>query len=67
VYVFPYLFVTLVIIFVSYPYLIFNVGSALRLKQSLHPILIFYPLLILAYARANNLIKTAKKRIPSEG
>tara|TARA_B110000438_G_scaffold206282_1_gene197965 strand:- start:112 stop:1302 length:1191 start_codon:yes stop_codon:yes gene_type:complete len=66
VYVFPYLFVTLVIVFVSYPYLIFNVGSALRLKQSLHPILIFYPLLILAYARANNLIKTAKKRIPSE-
>ena len=66
VYIFPYLFVTLVIIFVSYPYLIFNVGSALRLKQSMHPIVIFYPLLILAYARANNLMKTNTKSVPDD-
>ena len=66
VYILPYFFVALVIVFVSYPYLIFNAGSALRYKQSMHPVLIFYPLLILAYARANNLMKTAKKRNPSE-
>ena len=53
----PYFFVVLVIVFVSYPYLIFNAGSALRIKQALHPVLIFYPLLILAYARVNNLIR----------
>ncbi len=53
----PYLFASLLIIFVSYPYLIFNPGSALRYKQSMHPILIFYPLLILAYARKYSLIK----------
>lgn len=50
-----YLFVTMIIIFISYPFLIFNPGSALRYKQSLHPILIFYPLLILAYAKAHSL------------
>ena len=53
----PYYFVTLVIVFVSYPYLIFNPGSAMRYKQVMHPILFFYPLLILAYARANNIIR----------
>jgi hypothetical protein len=57
VHILPYYFIALVIVFVSYPYLIFNTGSALRYKQSMHPILIFYPLLILAYARANNLIR----------
>ncbi len=62
VHILPYLFVAFVVVFVSYPYLIFNAGSALRYKQSMHPILIFYPLLILAYARANNLMKTNKKK-----
>lgn len=57
VHIFPYYFVALVIVFVSYPYLIFNAGSALRYKQAMHPILIFYPLLILAYAKANNLTR----------
>ena len=57
VHILPYYFIALVIVFVSYPYLIFNAGSALRYKQAMHPVLIFYPLLILAYARANNLIK----------
>ena len=57
VHILPYFFVALVIVFVSYPYLIFNAGSALRLKQAIHPVLIFYPLLILGYARANNLIR----------
>jgi len=57
VYILPYLLVTLVIIFVSYPYGIFNPGSALRYKQVLHPILFFYPLLIFAYARLNNSIR----------
>ena len=57
VHILPYYFMVLVIVFVSYPYLIFNAGSALRYKQALHPVLIFYPLLILAYARANNLIR----------
>jgi len=56
VHILPYYFVALVIVFVSYPYLIFNAGSALRYKQAMHPVLIFYPLLILAYARSNNLI-----------
>jgi len=58
-----YLFVAIIIIFISYPFLIFNVGSALRYKQSLHPILIFYPLLILAYTRVNNLQKTSSNKI----
>ena len=62
VHILPYFFVALVIVFISYPYLIFNAGSALRYKQSMHPILIFYPLLILAYARASNLMKTNKKK-----
>jgi hypothetical protein len=57
VHILPYYFAVLAIVFVSYPYLIFNAGSALRYKQAMHPVLIFYPLLILAYARANNLIK----------
>ncbi|MDB3912007.1 hypothetical protein N9381_09540, partial [Paracoccaceae bacterium] len=51
VHILPYYFMALVIVFVSYPYLIFNAGSALRYKQAMHPVLIFYPLLILAYAR----------------
>lgn len=57
VHILPFYFAALVIVFVSYPYLIFNAGSALRYKQTMHPILIFYPLLILAYARANNFIR----------
>jgi len=57
VYILPYFFVTLVIVFISYPYLMFNPGSALRYKQAMHPVLFFYPLLILAYARANNSIR----------
>ena len=52
VHILPYIFVAFTIVFVSYPYLIFNAGSALRIKQSMHPFLIFYPLLILAYHRA---------------
>ena len=66
VHILPYLFVAFVIVFVSYPYLMFNAGSALRMKQSMHPVLIFYPLLILAYARANNLMKTNTKKMPDE-
>ncbi len=66
VYIFPYLFVALVIVFVSYPYLIFNPGSAVRYKQNMHPILIFYPLLILTYTRANNLMKTNTKKMTNE-
>ncbi|MDC0182384.1 hypothetical protein OAK33_05995 [Candidatus Thioglobus sp.] len=62
VHILPYIFVALVIVFISYPYLIFNAGSALRYKQNMHPILIFYPLLILAYARANNLMKINIKK-----
>lgn len=58
----PYIYVCFAIIFVSYPYLIFNPGSALRYKQSMHPILIFYPLLILAYYRANHLMKNKLKK-----
>ena len=57
VYILPYFLVTLVIIFVSYPFGIFNPGSALRYKQVLHPVLFFYPLLILAYARLNSSIR----------
>jgi hypothetical protein len=66
VHILTYLFVAFAVVFVSYPYLIFNAGSSLRLKQSLHPVLIFYPLLILAYARANNLMKTNTKKMPDE-
>jgi hypothetical protein len=66
VHILPYLFVAFVIVFVSYPYLMFNAGSSLRLKQSMHPVLIFYPLLILAYARANNLMKTNTKKMSNE-
>ena len=58
VHIMPCIFVSFIIVFISYPYLIFNPGSALRYKQSMHPILIFYPLLILAYYRANHLVKT---------
>ena len=57
VHILPYFFVVLAVIIVSYPYLIFNAGAALRYKQSMHPVIIFYPLLIFAYARAYNLIK----------
>tara|TARA_B110000008_G_scaffold273078_1_gene306766 strand:- start:377 stop:1525 length:1149 start_codon:yes stop_codon:yes gene_type:complete len=57
VYILPYFFVALVIIFLSYPLGIFNPGSALRYKQSMHPVLFFYPLLIMTYARVNNLIR----------
>ena len=59
VHIMPYFFWVLVIIVISYPYLIFNPGSALRYKQSIHPILIFYPLLILAYVRSKNLTKNS--------
>ena len=66
VHILPYMFVGFVIIFISYPYLMFNPGSGLRYKQAMHPILIFYPLLILAYNRANHLMKTNIKKIPDE-
>ncbi len=56
-----YLFVALIVLFISYPYLVFNPGSALRYKQSLHPILIFFPLLILGNFREKTLDKKAKK------
>ena len=56
-----YLFVALTVIFISYPYFVFNPGSALRYKQSLHPILIFFPLLILGNFREKTLDKKAKK------
>jgi hypothetical protein len=58
----PYIYVCFIILFVSYPYLMFNTGSALRYKQSMHPILIFYPLLILAYFKANQFIKIKIKK-----
>ena len=57
VYILPYFFVALVIISASYPFCIFNPGSALQYKLALHPVLFFYPLLILAYARVNNSIR----------
>ena len=57
VYLLPYFFVAFVIVFISYPYCLFNPGSALRYKQVLHPVLFFYPILILAYARLNNSIR----------
>ena len=66
VHILPYFFVASIIVFISYPYLIFNTGSALRYKQAMHPILIFYPLLILAYARANNLMKTSTKTVSDD-
>lgn len=56
-----YLFVALIVLFISYPYFIFNPGSSLRYKQSLHPILIFFPLLILGYFRKKILDKKVKK------
>ena len=57
IYILPYFFVVFLVVFVSYPFGIFNPGSALRYKQALHPVLFFYPLLILAYARINNSIR----------
>ena len=66
VHILPYMFISFVIIFISYPYLLFNPGSALRYKQSMHPILIFYPLLILGYSRADHLMKTIVKKMPDE-
>lgn len=63
VHILPYIFVGFVIIFISYPYLMFNPGSALRYKQAMHPILIFYPLLILAYNRRHHLVKTNAKKM----
>ena len=66
VHILPYMFISFVIVFISYPYLIFNPGSALRYKQAMHPILIFYPLLILGYSRANHLMKTIVKKIPDK-
>lgn len=62
IHILPYIFVCFAIVFVSYPYLIFNPGSALRYKQSMHPILILYPLLILAYHRANHLMIINSKK-----
>ena len=63
IHILPYMFVAFVVIFVSYPFLMFNPGSALRYKQSMHPILIFYPLLILAYNRRNHLMRTNIKKM----
>lgn len=61
IHILPFIFVGAIIIFVSYPFLIFNPGSALRYKQSLHPLLVFYPLLILAYSRASHITNNNKK------
>jgi len=61
-YLLPYFYTCFIIIFVSYPYLMFNPGSALRYKQAMHPILIFYPLLIIAYYRINQLMKSEIKK-----
>ena len=66
IHILPYIFVCFVIVFISYPYLMFNPGSALRYKQAMHPILIFYPLLILAYNRHNHIMKTDIKKMPNE-
>ena len=66
VYILPYIFACFVIVFMSYPYLMFNPGSALRYKQSMHPILIFYPLLVLGYYRANDLMKSKLKKTSDE-
>ncbi len=62
VHILPYIFICFVIVFISYPFLMFNPGSALRYKQAMHPILIFYPLLILGYSRANHLMKAIVKK-----
>ena len=62
----PYMFVSFVIVFISYPYLLFNPGSALRYKQAMHPILIFYPLLILAYNRRNHIMMTDIKKMSNK-
>ena len=61
-----YIFGCFAIIFVSYPWLMFNPGSGLRYKQSIHPIMMFYPLLILAYYKANSLMKNDKKKISNK-
>ena len=52
-----YLVVALIVLFISYPYLIFNPGSALRYKQSFHPILFFFPLLVLGNFKKKSLDK----------
>lgn len=62
VHILPFIFVGFCVIFVSYPYLIFNPGSAIRYKQALHPLLVLYPLLILAYNRANNFMNNNIKK-----
>ncbi len=62
----PFIYVSLAIVFVSYPYLMFNPGSAIRYKQSMHPILIFYPLLILGYYKANNIMHSKLKNTPNQ-
>ncbi len=56
-----YIFVSLVIVYVSYPYLIFNVGSSLRYKQSMHPILFFFPLLIIAHTKLEKISNSSLK------
>lgn len=66
VYILPYIFACFIIVFISYPYLMFNPGSGLRYKQSMHPILVFYPLLVLGYYRANHLIKSKLKKTSDE-
>lgn len=50
-----YLSVSLAIIYVSYPFLMFNVGSAFRYKQSMHPVLFLFPLLVIAYTKAGEI------------
>ena len=62
----PYIFASFIVVFVSYPYLMFNPGSGLRYKQAMHPILIFYPLLVLGYYRANHLIMSKLKKTSDE-
>jgi hypothetical protein len=50
-----------IVIYISYPYLIFNIGSSLRYKQSLHPILIFFPLLVILYVKSGKISKRHSK------
>jgi hypothetical protein len=56
-----YIFVSLIIVYVSYPYLIFNVGSSLRYKQSMHPILFFFPLLVIAHTKLGKISNSSPK------
>jgi hypothetical protein len=63
-----YLWVSLAIIYVSHPYLMFNVGSSLRYKQSMHPVLFLFPLLVIAYTKAGEIAnRRLKFSTPRDG